>query len=540
MPSLRDSTRPSTGDVALQRLALLLGSEPSRTESTVDSARPSTAEASTAGSDCGEVVERWTPVGLREARTDPGRRARSRWSAVALLAASCCRPPTSGTAGRGPQAIAPPPVVAGPAPAGRCAPSASATSLVVAVSGKVRRPGVVTVPAGARVIDVLKAAGGPLPGADLGTAQPGAQGGRRGARGGRACPPRLRPGPAGGEARCRRGCGRRSAGPIDLNTATLAQLDTLPGVGPVLAQRILDWRDRARPVRHASISSLTSRASATPGWRSSATWCGSEPWTARPPPGTRDGRRPAGRRRVAAWLTRASPTLVLPLGRRRRLRRRCAARRRVLRLQPAGGAGGHRGAGPRLRRRGGAGDRCPRGRASRARRSPARPPAGERHRGPRARRRSATVAVAVRYRRGVADRCAVEQVTAGGRTLVAVRSGAGARTGRGLAAVCCRASGCRVDGRLSPPPRRDLTVAVLSARSAPAGSPPPGMQTAAGRIRAGLPGRGGRAARRAAWALLPGLVRGDTSGLDPEAGGATSDRRALPSDRGQRSERARS
>ena len=33
-----------------------------------------------------------------------------------------------------------------------------------------------------------------------------------------------------------------ATGPVNLNTATLAQLDTLPGVGPVLAQRILDWR----------------------------------------------------------------------------------------------------------------------------------------------------------------------------------------------------------------------------------------------------------------------------------------------------------
>jgi competence protein ComEA len=42
--------------------------------------------------------------------------------------------------------------------------------------------------------------------------------------------------------------------PIDLNTATLAQLDTLPGVGPVLAQRILDWRTEHG--RFASVDQL--------------------------------------------------------------------------------------------------------------------------------------------------------------------------------------------------------------------------------------------------------------------------------------------
>jgi competence protein ComEC len=74
----------------------------------------------------------------------------------------------------------------------------------------------------------------------------------------------------------------------------------------------------------------------------------------------------------------------------------------------------------------------------------------------------------------------------------------------------------RVDGRLMPATRRDLTVAVLSVRSAPVQvDPPSGVQAAAGRIRAGL--------RDAAAVLpdgprglLPGLVVGDVSGLDPQ------------------------
>jgi competence protein ComEC len=73
----------------------------------------------------------------------------------------------------------------------------------------------------------------------------------------------------------------------------------------------------------------------------------------------------------------------------------------------------------------------------------------------------------------------------------------------------------RVDGRLMPATRRDLTVAVLSVRSAPARvGAPSGLQVAAGRIRAGLRDAAAVLPDRAR-GLLPGLVDGDVSGLDP-------------------------
>ena len=134
--------------------------------------------------------------------------------------------------------VAPPPVVAAaPGVAGSAGPATATAPLVVAVTGRVRRPGVVTLRSGARVIDALRAAGGPLPGADLALlnlARKLADGelvvvGVPGA-GDPAAPPAAHDAGGGPQA------------PLDLNTATLAQLDTLPGVGPVLAQRILDWR----------------------------------------------------------------------------------------------------------------------------------------------------------------------------------------------------------------------------------------------------------------------------------------------------------
>ncbi|MGW0843527.1 helix-hairpin-helix domain-containing protein [Streptomyces sp. NPDC002787] len=125
--------------------------------------------------------------------------------------------------------------------------STAGPSIVVDVSGKVRRPGIQHLPAGSRVADALRAAGGVRPGADtdglnrarllvdgeqvlVGSPAPvagpgaapggGVSGGGGGAAGNRAAP----------------------AAPVSLNTATVDQLDTLPGVGPVLAQHIIDYR----------------------------------------------------------------------------------------------------------------------------------------------------------------------------------------------------------------------------------------------------------------------------------------------------------
>ena len=125
---------------------------------------------------------------------------------------------------------------AGPAAARSSVPA----ELVVAVGGKVRKPGLVRLPPGARVADALEAAGGAEPGVDV-TALNLA---RKVVDGelimvGATPPPGAVPpgGGAGGPA-----AGPTAGGPINLNTATLADLDSLPGVGPVLAQRILDAR----------------------------------------------------------------------------------------------------------------------------------------------------------------------------------------------------------------------------------------------------------------------------------------------------------
>ncbi|WP_051366841.1 helix-hairpin-helix domain-containing protein [Hamadaea tsunoensis] len=102
--------------------------------------------------------------------------------------------------------------------------------VVVAVGGKVARPGLVRLPAGSRVADAVAAAGGALPGTDLSTVNLA-----RKVVDGELI---TIGGPAGG------GAAGGVPGKVSLNSATVAQLDALPGVGPVLAQRIVEYRDR--------------------------------------------------------------------------------------------------------------------------------------------------------------------------------------------------------------------------------------------------------------------------------------------------------
>lgn len=116
----------------------------------------------------------------------------------------------------------------------------AAPEIVIDVSGKVRDPGVHRLPAGSRVEDALKAAGGVRPGTKTGTLNRARflVDGEQLVVGG--------PAPAGAEAPAAPP-GPAAAGPtapVSLNTATVDQLDTLPGVGPVLARHIIDHRTR--------------------------------------------------------------------------------------------------------------------------------------------------------------------------------------------------------------------------------------------------------------------------------------------------------
>lgn len=132
------------------------------------------------------------------------------------------------------------PTAVTPTAAATPSPSVEPT-LLVHVLGAVKRPGVVTLRPGARVQDAIAAAGGLLPDArpgELNLAAPVADGSQI-VIGNRSDP--------GGQLRGDAGVGGGSGGAgggvqIDLNAATAAELEALPGVGPVTAEAILAWR----------------------------------------------------------------------------------------------------------------------------------------------------------------------------------------------------------------------------------------------------------------------------------------------------------
>ena len=112
----------------------------------------------------------------------------------------------------------------------------SGSRLIVDVAGAVRRPGVYRMTSGARVEDALKRAGGATAHADLSQINRAAklEDGRQILVPRRASRTAVASAPATAAA--------TPAQPVNLNTATLEQLDTLDGVGPTTAQKIIDFR----------------------------------------------------------------------------------------------------------------------------------------------------------------------------------------------------------------------------------------------------------------------------------------------------------
>ena len=177
--------------------------------------------------------------------------------AAAAGASAPMRPPPTGAAAS--PAMNP---TTGPA-AGPGGLSTTSGSVVVHVTGAVSRPGVVTLPPGSRVTDAINAVGGASAEADtqqLNLARVLSDGEQiRVPRIGEVLPdPAPQPGgataPGARTAPGKSGDGGAS-GTVNINTASASELEKLPGIGPALAQRIVEYRDSHGPF--ASVDALT-------------------------------------------------------------------------------------------------------------------------------------------------------------------------------------------------------------------------------------------------------------------------------------------
>jgi competence protein ComEA len=135
--------------------------------------------------------------------------------------------------------------VAASAPGGELR-AAPRPRLVVHVVGAVRRPGLYRLADGSRIADALRRAGGATRRADLALVNLAAPV----ADGTQIVVPRRAP-PVSGPDAAAGGDEEAAAGPVHLNTASVEELDALPGVGPVTAQKIVDYREQ-----HGAFSSV--------------------------------------------------------------------------------------------------------------------------------------------------------------------------------------------------------------------------------------------------------------------------------------------
>ncbi|OIN82098.1 ComEA family DNA-binding protein [Mycobacterium malmoense] len=247
-------------ELPAERLHRRLGAEPETDSGGADAAPDD---------DQNSLLPRWLPDATQSrgwvarVRADPGRAGAVALAVVAALAVlitiftlmrdrsapvmSAKLPPVERAYTASPRSSASP---------GAGQPAGPDRPVVVSVVGLVHTPGLVTLAPGARIADALQAAGGPVNGADtigLNMARPLGDGeqivvglapvpgqpalGSSVATGSAPRPGAPAPtGPVSGAAKPKAG------GVLDLNTATVEQLDTLPGVGPVTAAAIVAWR----------------------------------------------------------------------------------------------------------------------------------------------------------------------------------------------------------------------------------------------------------------------------------------------------------
>ncbi|MEO8815518.1 MAG: ComEA family DNA-binding protein [Mycobacterium sp.] len=265
-------------ELPAERLQRRLRRHP-QTDATDDEPGPRAAEAAESGEDDdggdgdpNSLLPRWLPDGSANAgwlagvRADPGRAGAIALAVIAAIAVLITvftvvwdRPaPVMSAKLPAVEMVssASSPATGTPDPE----PPATGQSVVVSVVGLVRNPGLATLTPGARVADAITAAGGALDGADtvglnmarqladgeqivVGIASPPGRPGGLGSS--------VSTGPAGPPSPV---APRTSsappapvpapAGPVNLNTATVEQLDALPGVGPVTAAAIVAWRDK--------------------------------------------------------------------------------------------------------------------------------------------------------------------------------------------------------------------------------------------------------------------------------------------------------